>query len=124
MNYNVCTVIGCEFNGRYCRIHLIPKEPPEVKVKKQSDKRKEQMKVYQKKRQAYLQAHPVCEFKGCKEKSRDLHHKAGRSGDKFLDETKYMALCREHHTLITINSAWAIQNGYSESRLSKENKTV
>lgn len=122
MEYNVCTIVSCPNNGKYCRTHLQPKEPKQSKIRKQSEKRKEDLKIYHLKRQAYLQAHPVCEFEGCNQKARDLHHKAGRSGDKFLDETKYMALCREHHTLITINSAWAIQNGYSESRLSNENK--
>lgn len=106
--------------GRYCRLHLKAKEPKEVSIKKESEKKKEANKVYQKVRAEYMKFHPVCEFPGCKEKARDIHHKAGKIGELFTDANHFMALCREHHSLIELNPAWAKQQGYSISRHAKK----
>lgn len=116
---NLCAIKECSNCGRYCRLHLVPKTPKAVTIKKESEKKKDLNKIYQKVRAEYLKYHPVCEFKECKEKARDIHHKAGKVGELFTDPNHFMACCREHHSLIELNPAWAKQQGYSISRLAK-----
>lgn len=117
---DMCTDPSCRNFGAYCRIHLTPEEPKAVKIKRESEKRKEQMKIYSKVvRPRFLKGHPTCQFHGCNKKATDIHHQAGRENERLLDDTKFMSVCRFHHDYLHHNSAWAIQNGYSISKHAK-----
>lgn len=72
-------------------------------LKKKSDKRKTQDEVYFARRAGFLAAIPTCQFRGCRCKSRDVHHKAGRTGSNYLDMDTWMAVCRKHHDFIHDN---------------------
>jgi hypothetical protein len=89
------------------------------KLPAMSKKRKKDSRVYSQKRKAFLSANPFCEvfvgvyqtkswgqlhkiwpLLGLFPRSCDIHHKAGRSGTNYLDETKWMAVSREGHDWI------------------------
>jgi hypothetical protein len=77
------------------------------------------MDEYSKKRLAFLALHVTCQAKlvGCTGASTDVHHKAGRVGDNYLNMSKWLALCRNCHSWIETNPEDAKELGYSESRL-------
>jgi hypothetical protein len=82
-----------------------------------SPKRARQLRVYRPARDAYLTEHHRCQFPGgCIEPSTDLHHKAGRRGEMLLDQTRWAALCRAHHSWVTEHPAAAVEMGISELR--------
>lgn len=60
-------------------------------------------------RQSYLKNHPMCEARlpGCNLSASDIHHKHGRVGELYLDDTEYIALCRNCHRWIHDNPAKA-----------------
>lgn len=60
-------------------------------------------------RQSYLKNNPMCEARlpGCNLSASDIHHKHGRVGDLYLDDTEYIALCRNCHRWIHDNPAKA-----------------
>jgi|694.fasta_scaffold92874_3 hypothetical protein len=84
-----------------------------------SKKRQVEMDEYSKKRLAFLALHVTCQAKlvGCTGASTDVHHKAGRVGDNYLNMSKWLALCRNCHSWIETNPEDAKELGYSESRL-------
>lgn len=82
-------------------------------IKKVSDKRNIQNQEYARLRDEYLEAYPACEVVECSRKSSEIHHMAGREGDKLTDVNHFLAVCRLCHERITIDSAWAISQGYS-----------
>lgn len=49
----------------------------------------------------------------CNGKATECHHMQGREGSLLMDETKWLPVCRKCHTRITIDSKWAIENGFS-----------
>ena len=70
------------------------------------------MQEYYELRDAYLKKNKLCEV--CfKKEAMDIHHKAGR-GQNLLKH--FLAVCRECHSRIEDNPAWAIKNGYSIKR--------
>ena len=79
------------------------------------------MDQYSKLRDAFLVAKPRCEAKltGCTGVSTEIHHKAGRVGDKYLRIGTWLAVCRNCHTWIEINPTAAKELGFSESRLNE-----
>lgn len=79
-------------------VSAFPKQvPPEVMRKAR----------YERKARAWKRNHPECE--ACPRlgrkpsKTRDVHHLAGRTGDLLLDDTKWLAVCRNCHTWIHQN---------------------
>lgn len=75
--------------------------------------------------------YPLCEMRlpqtGCDEKqrhARDIHHKRGRVGDDYVDQTKFVGCCRACHNYIEQNRDFAIQEGWSESRIQQEEENV
>lgn len=79
-----------------------PKVQSRTPLPKESEKRKQERVIYTEKKAVYLEAHPFCEFEGCRKPSFDLHHKAGR-GMSYLDEATFCALCRGHHNFVHDN---------------------
>jgi hypothetical protein len=49
----------------------------------------------------------------------EVHHMAGRIGNKLLDQKMWLAVCRPCHVFIEQHPAAAKQLGLSESRLTK-----
>lgn len=86
-------------------------------INRKSEKRKSEEKEYLKLRAEFLKKHPICQWLGCKNKSKDIHHKSGRSGKNYLNEKTWAALCREHHNLVHLNNKVAFEKGLSTSRL-------
>jgi hypothetical protein len=84
-----------------------------------SKRRQVEMDEYSKKRLAFLALHATCQAKlvGCTVTSTDVHHKAGRVGDNYLNMNKWLALCRSCHSWIETNPEEAKELGFSESRL-------
>ena len=44
--------------------------------------------------------------------STEVHHIAGRIGAKLCDPTKFLAVCRDSHSMIHRMPSWARANGY------------
>ena len=93
-----------------------------TKIAPVSKKKKEELSVYNKLREAFLLAKPHCEAKliGCTGVSTDIHHSRGRIGDNLLKIGTWKALCRSCHTYVELNSKEAKELGLSESRLNKQ----
>lgn len=77
---------------------------------------------YSKVRKVFLSSRPVCEahLSGCTTHSTDVHHKAGRVGKLYLDESKWLAVCRACHSWIETHPKEARELGFSISRLQTE----
>lgn len=88
-------------------------------IRKISKKRAIQNKEYSKLRLEYLNEHPICDVGLCGAYATDIHHIAGRIGNKLTDITNFLAVCRKHHCEIEKNPIWAKEQGYSKSRLAK-----
>lgn len=91
-------------------------------VKKISVKRSGEMQEYMKLKREYLELYPMCEVETCDRKSVDIHHQRGREGARLTDTNFFMAVCRECHNEITVNSKEAIESGYSELRTTNHKK--
>lgn len=78
-------------------------------LRRQSKKRADESKIYSERRKVFLEAHPECEctWSACFAKSVDVHHKRLRTGQNFLNEKTWMALCRAHHNYIHNNAKHA-----------------
>lgn len=98
-------------------------------VNKISKKYSEGLKLYKKARQEYLELHRCCEAKltgclaptiVCDIKLLQIHHKIGRQGEKLYDSKYFMTVCQSCHNYLTENPEFAIENGFSISRLKKQ----
>jgi len=103
---------------KYCKECWYTIEKPKS-ISPVSAKRRVEMDEYSKKRLAFLALHTSCQAKlvGCTGVSTDVHHKAGRVGDNYINMNTWLAVCRSCHTWITDNSKEAIELGLSTSRL-------
>ncbi len=63
-------------------------------------KRAKQNREYSVRRKAFLLAHPYCMAQCFGSRSCDVHHKAGRLGGNFLNESTWIAVCRSCHDYI------------------------
>lgn len=73
-------------------------------------------------REQYLKHHPHCEahLAGCAINACDIHHKKGRVGTLFLDDTEFLAVCRTCHGWIETHPKEAKLLNFSKSRESNE----
>jgi len=96
---------------------------PTVKRKalpSRSQKRIKQEVEYSAKRKIFLSSYPLCKanLPGiCTHHSTDVHHKAGRSGDLYLDERFWLSSCRQCHSWIELHPKEAREMGLSLSKL-------
>jgi len=90
-------------------------------IKPIADKRKKQLEALKTRRKAFLALHSLCQIKGlhCQIIASEIHEMAGREGNRIEDESLWKATCRSCHTEITKNSAKAIAEGNSISRIKK-----
>lgn len=91
---------------------------PRKAIHKKSPKRTAEEKEYGKLRKEFLETKMLCEVKGCKQRSTEVHHKKGRVGGYYLDVSTWLAVCAAHHAYIETHPIWAKENVYSENRLS------
>lgn len=124
MKQSNCQVKGCRNEGKYCRLHLGYTVPVVKEVAKVSDSQKEILRQYKKVRAQFLKEHPFCEAKlptVCTKIATQIHHKKGKVGSEdYLNPDHYLATCHGCHDVIEKNPAWAKQQGFSVSRLSKK----
>lgn len=98
------------------------KQKPTVKqtpLPLRSAKRSKEERIYSLKRLVYLTEHPMCEphLSGCTQTSTEIHHKRGKIGADLIDETMFLAVCRNCHDFIENNRSWAIEQGFSIKRI-------
>ena len=107
-----------EKKDKYCKECWYTIEKPKS-ISPVSKKRQVEMDEYSKRRLAFLALHSSCQAKlvSCTGKATDVHHKAGRVGDDYLNMNKWLAVCRSCHGWIEINPVEAKELGFSESRL-------
>src|SRR3990167_3938645 len=58
----------------------------------------------------FLSRHRECQVKirgTCKRWSRDIHHRAGRTGEALMDQSLWVPACRQCHDHLEANRAWA-----------------
>ena len=103
---------------KYCKECWYKIEKPKS-IAPVSEKRQVAMDEYSKKRLAFLAVHMNCQAKlvGCTRVATDIHHKAGRTGDNYLNMNTWLAVCRSCHSWIEINPDAAKELGFSENRL-------
>jgi AMMECR1 domain-containing protein len=105
---------------KYCKECWYTIEKPKS-IAPVSKKRQVAMDEYSKRRLAFLSLHQFCQAKlvGCTGSSTDVHHKAGRVGDNYLNMNTWLAVCRNCHSWIETNPIEAKELGLSESRLNE-----
>jgi 5-methylcytosine-specific restriction endonuclease McrA len=84
-------------------------------VRRVSRKRAAAMRVYRKRAAEFLTEHPQCAI--CRQRATEVHHMAGRIGPRLLDESRWMALCRDCNRFVTEQPALAIEMGWSLPRV-------
>ena len=128
----LCTIDDCdrvkEGNTPYCSTHnhgfrkmardlSKPVAPPKPlkrsAIRKVSPKRAEQNLEYAGERNAWIEGKKCV---ACGDPATEVHHAAGRTNDLLLEKKYWKPVCRPCHVLITEDSAWAIQNGWSLPR--------
>ncbi len=102
----------------------IKTEKKQKPIAKVSAKKKQGLSEYKKVRLDYLQNHPVCQVEGCRRFASDIHHVRGRVGDLLCDVAHFLAVCRTCHQRIELQPNWSKEMGYSESRLSVNDKPI
>lgn len=139
-----CSADDCKcrfpvFNSlqKYCSVYCASKnqKPPKPRIRrpiKQYSTKQAKLNVRYAKVRKYFLERP--ENKICpvtKEPTTDIHHKRGRVGyaddwarkhdiPLMVDERYFLAVSRNGHNYIEKNVDWAIENGYSEKRHTKE----
>lgn len=98
---------------RYCKecwsCHSSNKTTKTVKSQKplspKSSKKEKLDVAYSILRKKHLEYHPLCQAKlpGCSLTATDIHHKHGRVGELYLDQSQFISICRTCHTWIHNN---------------------
>lgn len=96
------------------RTPLVRKGKP---IRKVSDKRVKELRVYEKEKAEYFAEYSTCEFPGCEVENISLHHMAGRIGDRLTNKEYFKSLCWVHHQWVEENPAEAKMMGLSADRL-------
>lgn len=86
-------------------------ENPVKKISDKSDKRKVQEAIYSDLRKVFLNQNPRCERNKTHEAT-EVHHKAGRNGNRLNDISEFMAVCRDCHRYIHENPKEARAKGW------------
>ena len=106
------------------------KEPKQYKqIPKISDKQAKYLLRYIRIKDGWLTG-KFCAVNDCPDVATEIHHKKGRSINEFLDEMAaqhdipllldqrtWLPVCHDCHSKITVDSKWAIENGYSLRRI-------
>jgi hypothetical protein len=84
-------------------------------LRKVSRKRAAQNSKYSREKKRFLEAFVSCRIcwnNGQFTPARDVHHMAGRIGEKLLDKADWLPVCRGCHSMIHDDPKWARANGY------------
>lgn len=111
----------CSYTG-VAKLSIIKPTAKAKPIPPHSQKRSKEERLYLAKRIIFLQEHNMCEahLPGiCTQHATDIHHKAGRTGSLYLDETYWVALCRACHSYVEAHPKEAREMGLSELRLNK-----
>lgn len=90
-------------------------------ISPRSPKRIKEERIYSAQRIIFLGEHPMCEFHItgiCTHVATEVHHKEGRTGENYLDKTKWLAGCHQCHQWATDHPKEAIELGFSLKRIS------
>lgn len=80
-------------------------------LRKLSGKRRKQTNEYIKARRKYLEEHMVCEM--CLQaEATQIHHKAGRTGERLLKEEWWLAACQNCHSFVHSNPEASMNSGW------------
>lgn len=109
--------------GGKCKYHYWQGKRTPIKastqpIRKRSAKMAKSDTEYFRLKKTYMERYPICEVRGCRNVSTDLHHKKGR-GIHYTDPEYFMAVCRPCHNRFDTETKWAMDNGYVLSRLKK-----
>ena len=117
---------GKRFCKRCWSAHSAKSKPnPTAKQKRLPQHSPKRIKLdteYSARRKVFLSLKPMCEAhlpSLCTQQSTDVHHKAGRTGELYLDETHWLSVCRACHMWIEEHPSSAKEMGYSINRLDK-----
>jgi len=86
-------------------------------IRKVSDKRAKELRVYERAKAEYFEEHSTCEFPGCEVENVTLHHMVGRIGDRLTNKEYFKSLCWVHHQWVEENPEEAKAMGLSFDRL-------
>ena len=88
-------------------------------MKRFSNKRAKENRKYLKLATAFKED-KECEagLPGCTGIVTDIHHQRGRIGKNLLDQSTWLPVCRNCHSIIEHEPEMAKENGFSKSRLS------
>jgi hypothetical protein len=119
MNKDLCTVVGCLFNGKYCRLHPGGKLKNPTKLKPRSDKLEKVMrKEYRPQVKEMVEANTPCNVNSpvCTKVAQGFHHLAGKEGELLTNREKKIPCFNMCNLFIEENHAWARANGFKLSR--------
>lgn len=98
---------------------------PRQRIAPKSEKRMKEEKIYLGKRIIFLNKYPMCKahLPGiCTNQATDVHHKAGRAGDLYLDVTFWLPVCRTCHSWIETHPKEAREVGFSTSKINPQHE--
>lgn len=95
-------------NGQRTTLRRAPLKPV-------SDRRRVEAAVYRVRRVVFLEG-KCCARCGVADRL-TVHHMAGRVGDAYLDESRWLPLCVECHRHVTDHPREAVEQGYSLPRV-------
>jgi hypothetical protein len=94
---------------------------PQKPLKKNTPKRAKQEREYSKKRKEFLSLNKIClvAVAGCTKEATQIHHMAGRIGNKLTDKKDFLPCCGNCHDFLEANPLTAKEMQFSKSRLKK-----
>lgn len=113
------------FGGGYCMNHQYLREDREptmplqkTPIRNKSIRKTKEDTIYKHKRELYLREHPLCQAKVhfCTRLATEIHHIIGR-GKHYLDDLKFLSVCRNCHEWIENHPEEAKALNLSQSRL-------
>jgi len=96
-----------------CRSTDVKPTPTKKAIKKKSEKKVLEDRLYTILRRKYMEQHPNCQIKttGCTTIGTEIHHTAGR-GINTNNVDTWLTVCRNCHNTVHLNSTWARANNY------------
>lgn len=96
-----------------------PLKAKPIQIKRVGKKREKMKTIYGHLRNEFMEKNEYCQARlpECTMLATDVHHKAGRSGEKLIDETNFLAVCRSCHNFLEGHPKIAKEMGFSVSRL-------
>lgn len=118
---------GCKYCQNCWREHTptTKSTKPRQKIAPKSEKRTREEKIYSGKRLIFLNENPMCKahLPGiCTNHTTDVHHKAGRVGDLYLDVKFWLPVCRACHMWIETHPIQAREMGLSTSKINPQHE--